>query len=632
MTKDSSHHEDQSASTADLVRSAALSSAELWHEILERLRDVQESQVRLAAAIEGLGLMVRDALGAGAVHPSLETSSDRGAGLALTTERATSALEPSHRSTDHDTALTATPADAPATAFTAAPTDFEATPFTAAPSTGPDVAGAGPVDPQAGPRNPLDAPPKNPERVGRPSTVADPGARGTGGARIGIGTDPALDALLGFKAPPAPADSLMSSVETSAPMQRSGAAEVTEPLFATEVPEPLFYVPPFDEEVLPATSVVELTSSALDAVLAAEFGPPPVAHQAPPPPPPPPPPAAGDGVPVAVAQVTPVDVAPAPQVAPMVVPPGTQMPADVPPAANDVDTRRADSEATTARPDPKRAVRTTDPNEILDILLGTRRTADRADGRDATDAHPTYDLSTAATPPPVTSEPLPMAASVATFTAEPAFTAEPSVTTEAPPPAFTAEVPPSPPTFTAEVPPPPPPPAPIPPPVAFAPGAQRPANLTAEPSPFTAEPAFTAEPSPFTAEPAFTPEPTFTAEPTREAGSVFTGGPQTDDQPVPYMAAPPPPPLHPMAATEVTGAEPVFAEEPLTPFLHSADEGATEAPTDGVVTSVASMATEILSATPDIPTVAVPDMRESELISKDLTLIARGRKKRFRLR
>ncbi|MGH3185411.1 MAG: hypothetical protein ACRDOE_26385, partial [Streptosporangiaceae bacterium] len=49
------------------------------------------------------------------------------------------------------------------------------------------------------------------------------------------------------------------------------------------------------------------------------------------------------------------------------------------------------------------------------------------------------------------------------------------------------------------------------------------------------------------------------------------------------------------------------------------------------MTSAASMATEILSASPDIPTVATPEVAEAELISKDVTLIARGRKKRFRL-
>ncbi|HYA67685.1 MAG TPA: hypothetical protein VED63_03035, partial [Acidimicrobiales bacterium] len=60
----------------DLVRTMALSSAELWHEILERLREVQESQVRLAGAIETLGVMVRDALAPDS-RPALGAHSQR---------------------------------------------------------------------------------------------------------------------------------------------------------------------------------------------------------------------------------------------------------------------------------------------------------------------------------------------------------------------------------------------------------------------------------------------------------------------------------------------------------------------------------------------------------------------------
>jgi hypothetical protein len=49
------------------------------------------------------------------------------------------------------------------------------------------------------------------------------------------------------------------------------------------------------------------------------------------------------------------------------------------------------------------------------------------------------------------------------------------------------------------------------------------------------------------------------------------------------------------------------------------------------VNSAASMATEILSVAPEVSAVDVPDDVESEIISKDVTLIARGRRKRFRL-
>jgi hypothetical protein len=48
--------------------------------------------------------------------------------------------------------------------------------------------------------------------------------------------------------------------------------------------------------------------------------------------------------------------------------------------------------------------------------------------------------------------------------------------------------------------------------------------------------------------------------------------------------------------------------------------------------SAASMATEILSVAPETVITEAPPGPESELISQDMTLIARGRKKRFRLR
>lgn len=44
------------------MRSMALSSAELWHDLLQRLTEVQESQAALARAIEDLGSIVRSAL------------------------------------------------------------------------------------------------------------------------------------------------------------------------------------------------------------------------------------------------------------------------------------------------------------------------------------------------------------------------------------------------------------------------------------------------------------------------------------------------------------------------------------------------------------------------------------------
>src|SRR5580658_3470585 len=61
MTVESRQPEGTGANS-DLVRSAALSSADLWHEILQRLNEVQEGQLRLARAIESLGMIVCDAL------------------------------------------------------------------------------------------------------------------------------------------------------------------------------------------------------------------------------------------------------------------------------------------------------------------------------------------------------------------------------------------------------------------------------------------------------------------------------------------------------------------------------------------------------------------------------------------
>ncbi|HVC71728.1 MAG TPA: hypothetical protein VNC61_15850 [Acidimicrobiales bacterium] len=61
MTMESRQPEG-AGSNSDLVRSAALSSADLWHEVLERLNEVQEGQIRLARAIESLGMIVCDAL------------------------------------------------------------------------------------------------------------------------------------------------------------------------------------------------------------------------------------------------------------------------------------------------------------------------------------------------------------------------------------------------------------------------------------------------------------------------------------------------------------------------------------------------------------------------------------------
>ncbi len=61
-----SRQPEAAGSDSGLMRSAAPSPADLWNEILQRLNDVQEGQLRLARAIESLGMIVCDAL---AVNP-----------------------------------------------------------------------------------------------------------------------------------------------------------------------------------------------------------------------------------------------------------------------------------------------------------------------------------------------------------------------------------------------------------------------------------------------------------------------------------------------------------------------------------------------------------------------------------
>ncbi len=57
-----SRQPEEAQSGSDLIPSAALSSADLWHEILGRLNEVQEGQLKLARAIESLGMIVCEAL------------------------------------------------------------------------------------------------------------------------------------------------------------------------------------------------------------------------------------------------------------------------------------------------------------------------------------------------------------------------------------------------------------------------------------------------------------------------------------------------------------------------------------------------------------------------------------------
>jgi len=97
MTMESRQPEG-TGSNADLVRSAALSSADLWHEILERLNEVQEGQLRLARAIESLGKIVCDAL---SVNPQSALQGGEATSLARTPARVSLAAGPQTPAAGH---------------------------------------------------------------------------------------------------------------------------------------------------------------------------------------------------------------------------------------------------------------------------------------------------------------------------------------------------------------------------------------------------------------------------------------------------------------------------------------------------------------------------------------------------
>jgi hypothetical protein len=108
-----SRQPEETGSNADLVRSAALSSADLWHEILERLNEVQEGQLRLARAIESLGLIVCDAL---SVNPHAALSGGEPTSMARTAPRVQLAAGPPTQPTfTSDPAATQRAIDSPVT-------------------------------------------------------------------------------------------------------------------------------------------------------------------------------------------------------------------------------------------------------------------------------------------------------------------------------------------------------------------------------------------------------------------------------------------------------------------------------------------------------------------------------------
>jgi len=483
-------------SAGGLVRPTTSASPELWHEILERLREVQESQAKLADAIEVLGFMVQDALDSA---PQPDFGAD---GISW---------EPAAVGPSGDPNATPTPTTKTGTADTIPPESFQ----------------------------------EHVEEVG-----------------------------IGFKDSGGRADSDITGVEASAQRAWSGAAEVPEPAVETGVPEPVFYVPSFDEEVLPATSVAELTPSALDSVLESEFGPrPETATRA----------AAMGGTLASPGEAASTTSEPANAAGPA---------ATIPHA----DTRQLMQPALErAVPDsgPHRMAPTAEHNKVLDILLGTPRMTE------ATQSHSDTSLMSSAT----------------------------ASNTIAPPPP--APVPGS--TRVMAHPPPPPPPPP-PPLVPLAPPAPS-APVFAEETP-ASSPVFTSGPGVFRADNDGSVPPTTAPEATPDTSSS-TFVIEELSPPRPQSALPPPPPAPPSASPSAAVESPTTqsnGSEPLSSFGEQEEEEEEAVfVTDVPEFTAASMATEILSASPEIPIMAVPEESETELISKDVTLIARGRRKRFRL-
>jgi hypothetical protein len=95
--------------------------------------------------------------------------------------------------------------------------------------------------------------------------------------------------------------------------------------------------------------------------------------------------------------------------------------------------------------------------------------------------------------------------------------------------------------------------------------------------------------------------------------------------PVPVPASQPSALTFEAPAGHINGIEPLAAFEDDEEAVFTTD-------TSQEVNSAASLATEILSASPEIAAIAVPEERESVFITQDVTLIARDRRKRFRLR
>ncbi len=557
-------------SSGELVRSMALSSAELWHEILERLHEMQESQAKLASAIEGLSVMFKDAIA------------------------------------PDDQPIVGAHSRGVARARGELPT------FATAPTLPPETEPALPV-------------PVIPDAPASQEAASE--------------TEPdADDEALPFKAPDAPAETSRDDARDTATPSGSQTADVSDPAFAPEIPEPLFYVPPLGEDVLTLSAVVDLTPSALDAVLAAEFN---DVEQ----------PSVTDAQPsVTDEQPSVTDAQPPVTVAQPSVTDARQ-PATAPPVTGD-------------SPEPKKVEAYVAEPEVLRVAsAGSWSTFDHGTSPDngtspenGKNGERTTSSATLGTNDPVQekgsagkpkggdpSEVLdillgtPMKSPTVTSTGEPA----PVVVPEPPTPAFELPPPPAPTfessRFSAPPPPPPPPtfeaaPSPPPPPP---PSTTFESAATLLPPPPPPPPTFGAAPSPPPPPPlstTFESAATLPPPPPAPTSSTFESASPVAESalaPLVFETAPAPTPPPPPALT--------FEAAPSTPAPTDEQDRETDEHPDlsgsRSFSSAASMATEILSASPEP---AEPESRTdgpaSSLVSEDLTLIARGRRKRFRMR
>jgi hypothetical protein len=500
-----SRQPEETGSNADLVRSAALSSADLWHEILERLNEVQEGQLRLARAIESLGLIVCDAL---SVNPHAALSGGEPTSMARTAPRVQLAAGPPTQPTfTSDPAATQRAIDSllSSDVFTTAspPTEVPKTPdvhTTPDVHKTPDVPAAAPAGSVSSPRFYVAPVSEESRKVTRQPVASGSWPRGRRVAR-GLGRE------------------------------------------APDLPRPAL--------------VPNLTPAAIDALLAAEFG-----------------------------------------------------------------------DASTGSSPPPRVVHATEAGPLLTTLLGAEFDSVAA-SRPATPVDPTpapkpTAQPAAPTPPvPPSSIPRPARSPQAMSAASPIAPPAPapvvtppqstqwSPTTDARRPIGTsapaAQAPPPPPVSPRPTPTAGPSPL-LPPPVPSAPAGT-------PPTPTAAPPAPPAPPAPAGLRTSVGPGPSGAPDPVPRRSPLDAATPN----PAPFMAPGTPPTVTPPLDT----AAPAGASEQANAMEMSQP---TKRPD-----SAASMATEILSASPHVQA-AEPTEPKPTMMAEDVTIMAKGRRRRFRLR